>query len=50
MKGGYILVLKRILWHTDIKMTMRYSHFFPDHLDEALRFNPLFGVFKNENK
>ncbi|EOZ3162234.1 tyrosine-type recombinase/integrase [Yersinia enterocolitica] len=41
MKGGNILVLQRILGHTDIKMTMRYSHFSPDHLDEALRFNPL---------
>ncbi|EDH9167899.1 integrase [Salmonella enterica subsp. enterica] len=50
MNGGNILVLKSILGHTDIKMTMRYSHFSPDHLDEALRFNPLSGVFKNENK
>ncbi len=50
MNGGNILVLKSILGHTDIKMTMRYSHFSPVHLDEALRFNPLSGVFKNENK
>lgn len=50
MKDGNILVLKSILGHTDIKMTMRCSHFSPDHFVEALRFNPLFGVFKNENK
>ncbi|WP_145562294.1 phage integrase [Yersinia aldovae] len=41
MKGGNILVLQRILGHTDIKMTMRYAHFSPDHLDDAIRFNPL---------
>lgn len=41
MKGGNILVLQRILGHTDIKMTMRYAHFSPDHLEEALRYNPL---------
>lgn len=41
MKGGNILVLQRILGHTDIKMTMRYAHFAPEHLDDALRLNPL---------
>lgn len=41
MNGGNILVLQRILGHTDIKMTMRYSHFSPDHLEEATRLNPL---------
>ncbi|CDH32368.1 tyrosine-type recombinase/integrase [Xenorhabdus bovienii] len=41
MNGGNILVLQRILGHTDIKMTMRYSHFAPDHLDDAVRLNPL---------
>lgn len=41
MSGGNILVLKRILGHTDIKMTMRYSHFTPEHLNDALMFNPL---------
>lgn len=41
MNGGNILVLQKILGHTDIKMTMRYAHFSPDHLDDALRFNPL---------
>ncbi len=46
MNGGNILVLQKILGHTDIKMTMRYAHFSPNHLDEAVMFNPL--VNKNE--
>lgn len=41
MNGGNILVLQRILGHTDIKVTMRYSHFAPDHLFEAINLNPL---------
>lgn len=41
MNGGNILVLKTILGHTDIKMTMRYAHFAPDHLEDAIRLNPL---------
>ncbi|MGP6444135.1 phage integrase [Rahnella aceris] len=41
MNGGNILVLQRILGHTDIKLTMRYAHFSPDHLEEALHFNPM---------
>lgn len=41
MNGGNILVLQRILGHTDIKVTMRYAHFAPDHLSEAISFNPL---------
>lgn len=41
MNGGNIIVLQRILGHTDIKMTMRYAHFAPDHLEEAIKLNPL---------
>ncbi|WP_333881260.1 tyrosine-type recombinase/integrase [Atlantibacter hermannii] len=41
MKGGNILVLQRILGHSDIRVTMRYAHFAPDHLEDALLFNPL---------
>ncbi|NQS87111.1 tyrosine-type recombinase/integrase [Pantoea allii] len=41
MNGGNILVLQRILGHTDIKVTMRYSHFAPEHLSEAINLNPL---------
>ena len=41
MNGGNILVLKSILGHTDIKMTMRYAHFSPNHLTDAIYLNPL---------
>ncbi|SUB04310.1 Tyrosine recombinase XerD [Pantoea agglomerans] len=41
MNGGNILVLQRILGHTDIKVTMRYAHFAPDHLAEAMQLNTL---------
>lgn len=41
MNGGNILVLQRVLGHTDIKMTMRYAHFSPDHLEDAVKLNPL---------
>ncbi|HEI8861538.1 tyrosine-type recombinase/integrase [Morganella morganii] len=41
MNGGNILVLQKILGRTDIKMTMRYAHFSPDHLEDAVRLNPL---------
>ncbi|PHY83423.1 hypothetical protein CS371_10180 [Serratia marcescens] len=29
------------LEHSDIRVTMRYAHFAPDHLEEALTLNPL---------
>lgn len=41
MSGGNILALQKILGHHDIKMTMRYANLAPDHLETALRFNPL---------
>lgn len=41
MNGGNILVLKEILGHYDIKMTMRYAHFAPSHLETATTLNPL---------
>ncbi|WP_237387283.1 phage integrase [Xenorhabdus sp. Sc-CR9] len=49
MSGGNILVLQKILGHTDIKMTMRYAHFSPDHLNDALKYNPL-SQLKNGDK
>lgn len=41
MNGGDILVLQRILGHTEIKVTLRYAHFAPEHLAEAIQLNPL---------
>lgn len=41
MNNGNILTLKNILGHADIKMTMRYAHLAPNHLEDAKRLNPL---------
>jgi len=41
MNGGNILVLQKILGHSTINMTMRYAHFAPDHLEDAVKLNPL---------
>lgn len=41
MNGGNILVLRDILGHSDIKMTMIYAHFAPSHLEDAVTKNPL---------
>lgn len=41
MGGGNIIVLQRILGHSDIRVTMRYAHFAPDHLEDAIHLNPL---------
>ncbi|MCH5049398.1 tyrosine-type recombinase/integrase [Pectobacterium aquaticum] len=48
MNGGNILVLQRILGHTDIKMTMRYAHFAPDHFEDAVKLNPLAQCRKSD--
>ena len=42
IRGGNILTLQKILGHSSLAMTMRYSHLSPDHLQDALRLNPLF--------
>lgn len=46
MNGGNILVLRDILGHADISMTMRYAHFAPDHLSDAVTKNPLANLQK----
>ena len=48
ISGGIILALQKILGHYDIKMTMRYAHLAPDHLETAHRFNPLATLGVNE--
>ncbi|HCZ9713851.1 TPA: tyrosine-type recombinase/integrase [Vibrio parahaemolyticus] len=42
--GGNILVLKEILGHQHINHTMIYAHFSPNHLSDAVRFNPLHAI------
>ncbi|KJF83581.1 phage integrase [Photobacterium angustum] len=44
MNGGNILVLQRILGHSNINQTMQYSHFAPDHLEDAILKNPLVNL------
>ena len=39
--------LKDILGHSDIKMTMIYAHFSPDHLEDAVTKNPLYSLLKD---
>lgn len=41
MNGGDILTLQKILGHSDLRMTLRYAHLAPDHLEAAKRLNPL---------
>ena len=41
MKGGNILVLKEILGQASITDTMKYAHFSPSHLEDAVKLNPL---------
>lgn len=41
MNGGNILVLQKILGHANIRETMKYAHFAPDHLEEAAVLNPI---------
>lgn len=48
MNGGNILVLQRILGHANIRETMKYAHFAPDHLEEAAALNPLAILMSTE--
>lgn len=43
-QGGNILTLQRLLGHHSITMTMRYAHLSPDHLIDAIKFNPLASI------
>lgn len=41
LNGGNILTLQKILDHSSLATTMRYAHLAPDHLSDAMAFNPL---------
>lgn len=41
MKGGDILTLQRVLGHSDIKLTMRYAHLSPKHMEMVVGFSPI---------
>ena len=41
MNGGDILTLQKILGHSSVVMTMRYSHLAPEHFEACKGLNPL---------
>lgn len=49
MNSGNILTLQRILGHSSLQMTIRYSHLAPDHLKEATRLLPLVSLSNRES-
>jgi len=40
-RAGNILVLQQILGHASITDTMKYAHFSPTNLEDAIKLNPL---------
>lgn len=47
MKGGNIVALQKILGHSSLNITMRYSHLAPDYLLQAVELNPLADSLNN---
>lgn len=41
MNGGNLVALQKILGHSSLGITMRYSHLAPDYLKQAVELNPL---------
>jgi hypothetical protein len=48
MNGGSLYGLQKILGHSDMRMTERYSHFTPDHLQSSLKFMNM-GIGEEQN-
>jgi hypothetical protein len=44
VNGGNILVLQKTPSYTDIKMTMGYAHFAPEHFEYVVKVNPLGSI------
>lgn len=44
MNGGNILVLQRILGHSNLDMTLKYAHLAPDYMETVLDLRPLAGA------
>ncbi len=49
MNGGNIVALQKILGHSSLNITMRYSHLSPDYLIQAVQLNPLAGNVSGGN-
>jgi len=45
MNGGNILILQKILGHSSVMVTMRYSHLAPEHFNDAIKLNPMNANF-----
>ena len=50
MNGGNIIALQKILGHSSLNITMRYSHLSPDYLTQATRLNPLSNLNQSGKK
>jgi integrase len=50
MNGGNIVALQKILGHSSLNVTMKYSHLAPDYLQQAVLFNPIAKVIKSGKK
>jgi len=51
MQGVDLKTVQQVMGHKDIKMTMRYSHLSPEHVQEAMeRLDKLWTLYGHQNK